>query len=279
MMFADISKWVSGENHLFLSPAQRRRPPVLANGDPGEEMSTARPSNRKFEHLGLVAVVGAFASLALVCFVLAMQYPAYPSLTAQRTPRPSGGEAIVTSTPAAGGDSRSTPATPPSTETSPATLARPMLNQPPATLSDAQVAAFLRDLSLWHDRRAEAAPEPERKPPPSQRLSRRHWQRHSIRPQAERGLQADQPCQSAQPLRRAARKVGSQVQGSDPQLDAATSAGEAAGHDRGDKPDHNPKQSLGAGDRERKNAPEPSFPVTVKSRVHQKLCLAGRELA
>src|SRR5215813_6920019 len=27
-------------------------------------------------------------------------------------------------------------------------------------------------------------------------------------------------------------------EGSDPQLDAATSAGEAAGHDRGDKPDH-----------------------------------------
>ena len=46
------------------------------------------------------------------------------------------------------------------------------------------------------------------------------------------------PCQSAQPLRRAARKVGGQVQGSNPQPDAATSAGEAAGHDRGDKPDH-----------------------------------------
>jgi hypothetical protein len=46
------------------------------------------------------------------------------------------------------------------------------------------------------------------------------------------------PRQSVQPLRRAARKVGGQVQGSNPQPDAATSAGDAAGHDRGDKSDH-----------------------------------------
>jgi len=52
-------------------------------------------------------------------------------------------------------------------------------------------------------------------------------------------LQADQPCQSAQtstPCR--AKKSVARFKDQNPQPDAATSAGDAAGHDRGDKPDH-----------------------------------------
>src|ERR1700674_824925 len=59
-----------------VEPGQGRKPPsVTAESNPGKEMATAQPSNRKFEHIGIVAVVGAFASVGLVCFVLAMPHP------------------------------------------------------------------------------------------------------------------------------------------------------------------------------------------------------------
>jgi hypothetical protein len=169
-----------------IEPGQGRKPPsVTAESNPGKEMSTAQPSSRKFEHIGIVAVVGAFASVGLVCFVLAMPHPVEPSL-GDRTAQPSGVGATSTSATAAEDAIRSKPVTPPLTETPP-TLAMPMLYQPPTSLSDAQLAASLHEVGIWHDRPAEAVPRVDRKPSPSQRASRRHWPRYSVRAQADRG--------------------------------------------------------------------------------------------
>jgi hypothetical protein len=185
MTLANINKWISGEAEVFDS-RQTSTSFVTVDSNPGKEMSTARRSSRKFEHIGIIAVVGAFASVALVCFVLAMRYPGEPSLVADRTAQPSGVGATSMSATAAEDASRSTPVTPPPPETSP-TPAMPMLNQPPTTLSDAQLAASLRRPALG----LTAAPKPLRNqienPPPSQRASRRHWPRHSVRAQADRG--------------------------------------------------------------------------------------------
>ena len=127
---------------MLVDPGQGRKPPsVTAESNPGKEMSTARPSSRKFEHIGIVAVVGAFASVGLVCFVLAMPHPIEPSL-GDRTAQPSGDRANSTSATAAEDAIRSKPVTPPLTETAP-TLAVPMLYQLPTSLSDAQLAASL----------------------------------------------------------------------------------------------------------------------------------------
>ena len=168
---------------MLVDPGQGRKPPsVTAESNPGKEMSTARPSSRKFEHIGIVAVVGAFASVGLVCFVLAMPHPIEPSL-GDRTAQPSGVRANSTSATAAEDAIRSKPVTPPLTETSP-TLAMPMLYQLPTSLSDAQLAASLHEVGIWHERPAEAAPRLERKSSPSQRASRRHC---SVRAQADRG--------------------------------------------------------------------------------------------
>jgi hypothetical protein len=163
----------------------RKAPSVTAESSPGKEMSTARPSSRKFEHIGIVAVVGAFASVGLVCFVLAIPHPVEPSL-GDRTAQPSGVRANSTSATAAEDAIRSKSVTPPLTETVP-TLAMPMLYQLPTSLSDAQLAASSHEVGIWHDRPAEAAPRLDRKPSPSQRASRRHWPRYSVRAQADRG--------------------------------------------------------------------------------------------
>ena len=169
-----------------VEPGQGRKPPsVTAESNPGKEMSTAQPSSRKFEHIGIVAVVGAFASVGLVCFVLAMPHPVEPSL-GDRTAQPSGVGATSTSATAAEDAIRSKSVTPPLTETAP-TLAMPMLYQLPTSLSDAQLAASLHEVGIWHDRPTEAAPRLDRKSSPSQRASRRHWPRYSVRAQADRG--------------------------------------------------------------------------------------------
>jgi hypothetical protein len=63
----------------------------------------------------------------------------------------------------------------------------PILNQQTTTLSDAEFAAFLREIRIWDDRRTEAAPKPETKLSPPQRTSRRHWPRYSSRAQSDNG--------------------------------------------------------------------------------------------
>jgi hypothetical protein len=128
--------------------------------NPGNERSTARSASRKFERIGIVAVVGAFASVGLVCFVLAMRHPVEPSV-GRRTAQPASVGATSKSATLAEHASRSTPVTPPPTETSPA-LATPMLNQPPTTLSDARVVAFLKEVSIWYDRRTEVTSRRDR---------------------------------------------------------------------------------------------------------------------
>src|SRR3984893_17621399 len=102
-----------------VEPGQGRKPPsVTAESNPGKEMSTARPSSRKFEHIGIVAVVGAFASVGLVCFVLVMPHPAEPSL-GDRTAPASGVGPASSSAAAAEDPIRSKSVTPPLTETAP----------------------------------------------------------------------------------------------------------------------------------------------------------------
>jgi hypothetical protein len=201
MTFADIRKWISGENDALVDHRQTQPPSVSADSNPGEEMSTARPSRRKFEYIGIAAAVGVFASIALTCFVLAMQYPVDLSPTVNRVSQPTDGHQTSASATAAEDADRSMPPIPtppvttfptpppitmPATETSP-TRAMPMPNEPPIAPSDAQPARPLREAGIGHDRVAEGVPGPDRKPPPSQRVSRRHWPRHSVRAQAERG--------------------------------------------------------------------------------------------
>jgi hypothetical protein len=150
-------------------------------------MSTHRPSSQKFEHIAIVAVVGAFTSVALVCLVLAMRHPVLLPI-GDRIAQPSPAVALVEVAPPPESASQSTLVTPPPTEISStlplleisSTLPLLMSKQLPITLSDAE----LRDIGISHDHRAEAAAGP---PPSSQRASRRHWPRHSVRAEVDHG--------------------------------------------------------------------------------------------
>jgi hypothetical protein len=188
MTLADLNKWISGETDVF-DRRQTPPPPVSADRNLGEEMATVRPPSRIFEHIGIMAVVGGFAAVALVCFVLATQQSVAPPLIPDSTSQPSDDGATSTSARAAGDAGGSTlvaPVTPPPTETFPM-VAIPMLDQPPTTLSDPQPAAPLRQPGIWYDHRTEAAPGQGKKASPPRRASRRPWLQHSVRAQANRG--------------------------------------------------------------------------------------------
>jgi hypothetical protein len=173
MSLADINKWISGESEGFFDPRQTP-PSVTADSNPGEETSTAQPSIRKFVGLAIAALVG--ASVASAFFVILMRHSVEPSPAAHAKLPPSDSGTTFTGSRAEGDAGWSTLVTSPPTEIVPA-LAMPILNQQTTTPSDAEFAAFLREVRIWDDRRTEAAPRPERKLSPPQRTSRRHWPR------------------------------------------------------------------------------------------------------
>jgi hypothetical protein len=147
-------------------------------------MSPARPASQKFEHTAIVCVVGAFALVGVVCLVLAMRHPIEPFLGADRGSQPSDVWATFTSGPEPVDTDQSTPVTPPPTETF-QTPPIALLNQPSTNLSEAQLAAFLREVGIWYDGRAETMRTPQNKPSPPRALQR-HWSQHSARTQADR---------------------------------------------------------------------------------------------
>ena len=164
MTLADINKWISGETEAF--PLQT---PSAASVDsnPGEERSTAQPSIQKFVHLAIAAVIGAFASAALVHFVL-MRAPVEPSRADEKS-QSSGSGTLVTGGRVLGDVVGARPITASPTEIN-STLAMPIVNQPTAALPDARLAA----------------PRPERRPAAPKRASRRDRPRDSVSDQAER---------------------------------------------------------------------------------------------
>ena len=164
MTLADINKWISGETEAF--PLQT---PSAASVDSnsGEERSTAQPSIQKFVHLAIAAVIGAFASAALVHFVL-MRAPVEPSRADEKS-QSSGSGTLVTGGRVLGDVVGARPITASPTEIN-STLAMPIVNQPTAALPDARLAA----------------PRPERRPAAPKRASRRDRPRDSVSDQAER---------------------------------------------------------------------------------------------
>ena len=183
MTIGDINKWISGESERFFDPRQTP-PSVTAESNPGEERSTAQPPIRKFVGLAIAALVGAAAASAF--FVILMAHSGEPSPAADAKLPPSDSGTTFTGPRAEGGAGWSTPVTSPPPEIVP-TLAMPILNQQTTTPPDAEFAAFLREIRIWDDRRAEAAPRSERELSPSQRPSRRHGPRYSSRAQSDDG--------------------------------------------------------------------------------------------
>jgi hypothetical protein len=168
MTIADINKWTGGETEAFFDPVET---PTTARVDsnPGEERLTARVSIRKFAHLAIAAVIGAFASAALVCFVVLTRGSVEPSPAADAKSQSSGTGILVTGGRAVGDVGGSRPITASPTEII-STLAMPILNQLTTALPDAQLEAS----------------RPERKPATPQRASRRDRPRYSVSDQADR---------------------------------------------------------------------------------------------
>jgi hypothetical protein len=120
-------------------------------------------------HLAIAAVIGGFASVALVYFVILMRDSIEPSRPTDATPQASGSGTLVSGGRVLGDVGGSRPITASPTGTS-STLGMPILNQPTAVLPDARLAA----------------PRPERKAAAPQRASRRDRPRYSVSDQAER---------------------------------------------------------------------------------------------
>jgi hypothetical protein len=196
---ADLNKWISGEHNVFDSH-QTPPPSVPADNNIGEKMSSIGPSSRKLEHTGIIALVGGFALVALVCLVLAMR-PVEPSRTTNSVSQPSEAAAVFTTARAAGDAGRSAPLTTPPIEAFP-TAVRAVPNEPPSILSDAPLAASLR---------TEAAPRQFTKAAIPLPASRRHSPSYPIRAHPERGeaarLMADELRQMGITPRSSARGV------------------------------------------------------------------------
>ena len=168
MALADIKNWISGETEAFFDPLQMSPSAASADSNPGGERLTARAYIRKFGHLAIAAVIGAFASVALVYFVVLMRNSVEPSRATDAKSQSSGSGTLVTG----GGVLRdlggSRPITTSLTGIPP--LDMPILNQPTAAHPDARLAT----------------PRQERKPAAPQWASRRDRPRASASDQAER---------------------------------------------------------------------------------------------
>ena len=183
MTIGDIDKWISGETDVFFDT--RATPPsVSADSNPSAKGSFAHLSVRKFAHPAIIAVVGAVAAVAWVSSVSFMQNSpeTFPTPDAKSQP-PEGG---ATSERAAEDETLSTPTMSPPREVIP-TPAVPLPKQPTTMLSDAQRAAFLRQVGTWYDQRTKAATGLNRKPLAPRRASPRHWPRYSFRAQSDGG--------------------------------------------------------------------------------------------
>jgi len=131
MPLADINKWTSGETEAFFDPLQTP-PAASVDSNPVEEKLNARASIRKFEHLTIAAVFGAFAAAALVCFVVLTRGSVEPSRAADAKSQSSGSRTLVTGGRVLGDIEGSRPITGSPTEII-STLAMPILNQPTTT--------------------------------------------------------------------------------------------------------------------------------------------------
>lgn len=183
MTIGDIDKWISGETDVFFD-TRATLPSVSADSNPGAKGSSAPLSVRKFGHPAIIAVVGAFTAVAWISSVSFMQHSAEPYSILDANSQPSDDGA--TSGRAPGSETLSTPITSPPRKVIEAPVV-PLPKQPTTMLSDARLAAFLRQVGIWYDQRMKAATAPERKSSARQRASRRHWPRYSFRAQSDRG--------------------------------------------------------------------------------------------
>jgi len=84
---ANSNNWISGESAALFDPF-RAPPAAAATSNPGKESLTARLSIWKFVCPAIAAVLGAFASVALVLLIFSMRPPVEPSPVARATLQP-----------------------------------------------------------------------------------------------------------------------------------------------------------------------------------------------
>jgi hypothetical protein len=168
MALADIKNWISGETEAFFDPLQTSRAAARVDSNPGGERLTERASIGKFVHLAIAGVIGAFASVALVYFVVLMRNSVEPSRATDAKSQSSGSGTLVTGGGVLGDVGGFRPNTKSLTEIP--TLGMPILNQPTTAHADARLATAKQ----------------ERRPAAPQRASRRDRPRDSASDQAER---------------------------------------------------------------------------------------------
>jgi hypothetical protein len=182
MSLTDMNKWLNGESEIFFDPHKK---PLCVDtvSNPGADRSIFM---RKFAHLTIAALIGAFASIVLVSLLITMRPSVAPSPAASPISQPSYGSVTLERVMVAGGIG-SKPAAP----VAPEILSNPAIaipTQPTTTLSDEQAAAS-KDMDFGYDHRTETIPTrlPGRKPSSSQWISRRHWSQPSSPAEADSG--------------------------------------------------------------------------------------------
>ena|SRR6202043_255208 len=137
MSRTDINKWISGETDFFFDP--RQMPPSVSTGsNPREERSRARPSFWKLTHPAIVTVLGTLGFVTVVGVVISIRYSVEPFAAADATSRHSAVARAAMSVSPVDDPIRALP-------------------QRTTTLSDARIAAFLKEVSIWYDRRTDPA--------------------------------------------------------------------------------------------------------------------------
>ena len=155
MSSAELDRWISGEAEVFFA-ARGRPASVAADANPRQVRPTERSWIGKWKHGAIATVVATAATVTAISVVISTRPSREPFVAARTTSTRSGGATNAVELDGAQKSDR--PAAPPSTTPVP-TLTPPISESMPQ-LSDAQLAAFLREVGLWYDRRTQASLTP-----------------------------------------------------------------------------------------------------------------------
>ena len=161
MSSAELDRWISGEAEVFFA-ARGRPASVAADANPRQVRPTERSWIGKWKHGAIATVVATAATVTAISVVISTRPSREPFVAAGTTSTRSEGATNAVNLHERreldGPQKSGRPATPPSTIPLP-TLTPPISESMPQ-LSDAQLAAFLREVSLWYDRRTQASLTP-----------------------------------------------------------------------------------------------------------------------
>ena len=155
MSSAELEKWISGEAEVFFA-ARGMPASVAADANPRQVMPTGRSWIGKWKHGAIAAVVATAAAITALSLVISTRPSREPFVAARTTSTRSG-----TATKAVeldGAQKSDRPAAQPLTTPIPTLI--PPISESMPQFSDAQLAAFLREVSLWYDRRTQAGLTP-----------------------------------------------------------------------------------------------------------------------